>query len=57
VLLVPPEDVAKVCERAIDRRRAGIGIEGIEEIVLAIFNDRENLRVFREGFQDVNPEE
>ena len=52
----PPEEVAKIFKRVIlgDRKRAGI--QGIQEIVFAIFDDGENLRVFREVFQDVNPD-
>lgn len=47
----PPEEVARIFKRVIcgDSRRA-THAEGIEEIVFAIFDDGENLRVFREVF-------
>ncbi|KAL5350802.1 hypothetical protein ACLOAV_004373 [Pseudogymnoascus australis] len=47
----PPEEVARIFKKAIcgDTRRAGYA-EGIEEIVFAIFDDGENLRVFKEVF-------
>jgi uncharacterized protein (TIGR02452 family) len=46
----PPEEVAKIFRRAIlgDKRKEGI--TGIEEIVFAIFDEGENMRVFREVF-------
>jgi hypothetical protein len=49
----PPAEVAKVFRRVIcgDRRHAGV--TGIEEILFAIFDDGENLRVFRDVFRDV----
>jgi uncharacterized protein (TIGR02452 family) len=49
----PPEEVAKIFRKVIlgDKRRKGV--EGFEEIVFAIFDDGENLRVFREVFADV----
>lgn len=52
----PPEEVAKIFKRVImgDRRRKGV--EWFEEIVFAIFDDGENLRVFREVFKDVAEE-
>jgi uncharacterized protein (TIGR02452 family) len=48
----PPEEVAKIFRRAIlgDKRRGGV--TGIEEIVFAIFDEGENMRVFREVFGD-----
>lgn len=47
----PPGEVAKIFKKVIcgDKRRHGYA-EGIEEIVFAIFDDGENLRVFREEF-------
>ncbi|OBT92194.1 hypothetical protein VE01_10007 [Pseudogymnoascus verrucosus] len=47
----PPEEVAKIFKKVIcgDSRRYGYA-EGIEEIVFAIFDDGENLRVFKEVF-------
>lgn len=49
----PPLEVAKVFRKVLlgDRKRAGV--TGIEEIVFAIFDDGENLRVFKETFEDV----
>lgn len=47
----PPEEVAKIFKKVIcgDSRKYGYA-EGIEEIVFAIFDDGENLRVFKEVF-------
>lgn len=47
----PPEEVARIFKKVIcgGSRRLGFA-EGIEEIVFAIFDDGENLRVFREVF-------
>ncbi|KFY91666.1 hypothetical protein V500_04536 [Pseudogymnoascus sp. VKM F-4518 (FW-2643)] len=47
----PPEEVVKIFKKVIcgDNRRSGYA-EGIEEIVFAIFDDGENLRVFKEVF-------
>jgi uncharacterized protein (TIGR02452 family) len=54
----PPGEVARIYKRVLcgDRRRAGITVEGsgIEEIVFAISEEGENLRVFREVFADVS---
>jgi len=46
----PPEEVAKIFKKVIfgDGKRAAVS--GIEEIVIAIFDDGENLRAFREAF-------
>ncbi|KFY10472.1 hypothetical protein V491_07632 [Pseudogymnoascus sp. VKM F-3775] len=48
----PPEEVAKIFKKAIcgDSRKHGYA-EGIEEVVFAIFDDGENLRVFKDMFQ------
>jgi len=50
----PPEEVAGIFRKVIlgSKRRKGVG-EFFEEIVFAIFDDGENLRVFREVFADV----
>lgn len=47
----PPGEVAKIFKKVIcgDKRKYGYA-EGIEEIVFAIFDDGENLKVFREEF-------
>jgi hypothetical protein len=47
----PPGEVAGLFKKAILGARKRAGVEGIEEIVFAIFDDGENLRVFREAFQ------
>jgi uncharacterized protein (TIGR02452 family) len=49
----PPAEVAKIFKKVIlgDRKRAGI--DGIEEIVFAIFDDGENLRIFKDILKDV----
>ena len=47
----PPVEVAGIFKKAILGSRKRAGVEGIEEIVFAIFDDGENLRVFREAFQ------
>jgi uncharacterized protein (TIGR02452 family) len=48
----PPGEVARIFKVILgDRRRQGV--EGFEEIVFAIFDEGENLRVFREAFADV----
>ena len=49
----PPEEVAKIFRREILGGRGREGVTGIEEIVFAIFDEGENLRVFREVFEDV----
>jgi uncharacterized protein (TIGR02452 family) len=52
----PPEEVAKIFKKAIsgDRRRPWhILGGGIEELVFAIFDEGENLKVFNEVFADV----
>ena len=54
----PPAEVAGIFKRVLcgDRRRVGITVEasGIEEVVFAIFDEGENLRVFGEVFADVS---
>jgi len=49
----PPEEVAKIFRQVICGDRKRPGVTGIEEIVFAIFDDGENLRVFKKVFQDV----
>jgi uncharacterized protein (TIGR02452 family) len=49
----PPEEVARIFRREILGGRGRKGVEGIEEISFAIFDEGTNLRVFREEFQDV----
>jgi uncharacterized protein (TIGR02452 family) len=51
----PPEEVARIFKRVIcgDKKRPGMGGGGIEEIVFAIFDDGENLKVFKSTFEDV----
>lgn len=46
----PPEEVAKIFKKVLlgDRRREGIS--GIDEIVFAIFDEGENLKVFQKTF-------
>jgi uncharacterized protein (TIGR02452 family) len=48
----PPEEVAKIFKKVIfgDRKRGRV--EGIEEVVFAIFDAGENLRTFREVFNE-----
>jgi len=50
----PPGEVARIFKRVLcgNRRRAGVTVEGsgIEEILFAIFDEGENLRVFEEVF-------
>lgn len=50
----PPAEVANIFRRVLlgDRKREGV--EWIEEVAFAIFDDGENLRVFRDIFRDVN---
>lgn len=52
----PPREVAKLFKKALlgDGRKRG-PLEGIESICFAIFDDGENLKVFREAFPE--PEE
>jgi len=52
----PPEEVAKIFKKVIfgDRKRGPV--EGIEEVVFAIFDDGENLRTFREVFKEDSAE-
>jgi uncharacterized protein (TIGR02452 family) len=49
----PPEEVAKIFRKAIfgDGRKRG-PVEGVEEVVFAIFDDGENLRTFRDVFKE-----
>ena len=51
----PPEEVANIFKKVIfgDRKRGGV--EGIEEVVFAIFDAGENLRTFREVFNEDSP--
>jgi uncharacterized protein (TIGR02452 family) len=49
----PPEEVARIFRREILGGRGRRGVEGIEEISFAIFDEGTNLRIFREAFQDV----
>ena len=48
----PPEEVAKIFKKVIfgDRKRGPV--EGIEEVVFAIFDDGENLRTFKGAFKE-----
>ena len=48
----PPEEVAMIFRKVIfgDRKRSGV--EGVQEVVFAIFDDGENLRTFREMFRE-----
>jgi uncharacterized protein (TIGR02452 family) len=48
----PPEEVARIFKKVLlgDRRHAGV--EGIEEVVFAIFDEGENLRTFRRAFEE-----
>jgi uncharacterized protein (TIGR02452 family) len=52
----PPEQVARIFRREILGGRGRKGVEGIEEICFAIFDEGTNLRVFREAFRDVDVE-
>ncbi|KAN0096728.1 DUF2263 domain containing protein [Hyaloscypha variabilis] len=52
----PPEQVARIFRREILGGRGRRGVEGIEEICFAIFDEGTNLRVFREAFRDVDVE-
>ena len=52
----PPEQVARIFRREILGGRGRKGVEGIEEICFAIFDEGTNLRVFRETFKDVDVE-
>lgn len=49
----PPEEVAKIFRKVILGGKKRAGVVGIEEIVFAIFDDGENLRVFKKVFQDL----
>ena len=49
----PPTEVARIFRRVICGSRRRPGVTGIEEIVFAIFDDGENLSVFRDTFRDV----
>lgn len=49
----PPREVAKLFRKVVLGDRKRVGIEGIDEIVFAIFDDGENLSVFRDAFKDV----
>jgi uncharacterized protein (TIGR02452 family) len=48
----PPGEVARIFKKVLlgDRRHAGV--EGIEEVVFAIFDEGENLRTFRKVFEE-----
>lgn len=52
----PAEEVARLFRKVIlgDRKRGGV--EGIDEVVFAIYGKDENLRVFTEVFKDVMEE-
>lgn len=52
----PPEEVAKIFRKVIfgDRKRGPV--EGVEEILFAIFDDGENLRTFRKVFKEESEE-
>jgi uncharacterized protein (TIGR02452 family) len=49
----PTKEVAEIFRKVILGGRKRAGVVGIEEVVFAIFDDGENLRVFKEVFQDV----
>jgi uncharacterized protein (TIGR02452 family) len=52
----PPEEVARIFRREILGGRGRKGVEGIEEISFAIFDEGVNLKAFREEFKDVDVE-
>jgi uncharacterized protein (TIGR02452 family) len=52
----PPEEVARIFRKVIFGDRKREGVQGIEEVVFAIFDEGENLRTFREVFKEESEE-
>lgn len=52
----PPDNVARIFRRVIFGDRKREGVQGIEEVVFAIFDNGENLRAFKKGFMEESEE-